>query len=53
LAPIWEDKIVRDHPELVDQLTQELGTVSAPDHVEPDPRAGRRRYNRRRVGPSN
>jgi precorrin-6A/cobalt-precorrin-6A reductase len=53
LARIWEDKIVRDHPELRDQLQKVLETVSAPDHVEPDPRAGRRRYYRRRVGPSN
>ncbi|MCP9491263.1 MAG: hypothetical protein MSC31_15510 [Solirubrobacteraceae bacterium MAG38_C4-C5] len=53
LARIWEDKIVRDHPELGDQLQQVLGTVTAPDHVEPDPRVGRRRCYRRRVGPSN
>ncbi len=53
LARIWEDKIVRDHPELGDQLQQVLGTVTTPAHVEPDPRVGRRRYYRRRVGPSN
>jgi hypothetical protein len=29
-----------------------LGTVTKPDHAEPDPRARRRRYYRRRVGPS-
>ena len=46
LARIWDEKITRDHPEPV------LGTVTAPDHIEPDPRASRRRYYRRRVGPS-
>ncbi len=52
LAGIWEEKIIRDHPELEDQLEQVLGTVTAPDHVEPDPRVDRCRYYRRRVGPS-
>ena len=51
LAPIWEGKIARDHPELSDRLNEILGTVSAPDHTEPDPRPGRRRYYRREVGP--
>jgi len=46
LARIWEEKITRDHPERV------LGTVTAPDHIEPDPRASGRRCYRRRVGPS-
>lgn len=48
LAEIWEDKILRDHPELREHLEQVLATVSKPDHVEPDPRAQRRRYYRRR-----
>ncbi len=52
LARIWEDKIIRDHPELGDQVEPVLGTVSTPDHVELDPREDRRRYYRRRVGPS-
>ncbi len=52
LARIWEQKITRDHPELGDQLDQVLNTVTTPDHVEPDPHARRRRYYRRRVGPS-
>lgn len=52
LARIWEEKITRDHPELRDQLEQVLGTVRKPDHVEADPQADRRRYYRRRVGPS-
>ena len=51
-APIWREKISRDHPELREHLADVLGTVSAPDHAEPDPRRGRRRYYRRGVGPS-
>ena len=53
LARIWEGKIGPAHPELAGQLEQVLGTVRTPDHVEPDPRAGRQRYYRRSVGPSN
>jgi hypothetical protein len=49
---IWEDKIIKDHPELRAHLEHVLGTVTKPDHAEPDPRARRRRYYRRRVGPS-
>jgi hypothetical protein len=52
LAQIWEEKITRDHPELRDHLEQVLGTVFAADHIEPDPRPGRRRYYRQSVGPS-
>ncbi len=29
-----------------------IATVTAPDHVEPDPREARQRYYRRGVGPS-
>jgi hypothetical protein len=36
LARIWEDKITRDHPELVDHLEALMETVAKPDHVEPD-----------------
>ena len=53
LARIWEEKIARDHPALSDQLQAVLDVISIPDHVEPDPREGRRRYYRRSVGPSN
>jgi hypothetical protein len=49
---IWEDKITKDHPEPRAHLEQVLATVTEPDHAEPDPRATRRRYYRRRVGPS-
>jgi hypothetical protein len=52
LARIWEDKITKDHPELRAHLEHVLTTVTKPDHAEPDPRARRRRYYRRRVGPS-
>jgi hypothetical protein len=36
LARIWEEKITRDHPELVDHLDAVMETVAKPDHVEPD-----------------
>ncbi|HTX32322.1 MAG TPA: hypothetical protein VMD09_13150 [Solirubrobacteraceae bacterium] len=36
LVRIWEEKIARDHPELVDQLGAVMQTVAKPDHVEPD-----------------
>jgi hypothetical protein len=52
LARIWEDKITKDHPELRAHLEHVLATVTQPDHAEPDPRARRRRYYRRGVGPS-
>jgi hypothetical protein len=52
LARIWEDKITNDHPELRAHLEHVVSTVTHPDHAEPDPRARRRRYYRRQVGPS-
>lgn len=51
-ARTWDEKIARDHPELKPHLMEVPRTVIAPDHVEPDPRANRRRYYRRNVGPS-
>lgn len=51
-ARIWEGKIIRDHPELRGSLEQVIATVTAPDHVEPDPREAQQRYYRRGVGPS-
>jgi len=45
-------QIIKDHPELRAHLEHVLGTVTNPDHAEPDPRARRRRHYRRRVGPS-
>ena len=52
LTRIWQDKISRDHPELVDHLEAVMGTVAGPDHVEPDALADRSRFYRRGVGPS-
>jgi hypothetical protein len=52
LARIWEDKISRDHPELVDHLEAVMETVAGPDHVEPDALPHRTRFYRRGAGPS-
>jgi hypothetical protein len=52
LVRIWEEKIARDHPELVDQLGAVMQTVAKPDHVEPDAVPDRTRFYRRNVGPS-
>jgi len=52
LERIWAGKIAADHPELAGYQEEVLATVSGPDHVEPDARPDRRRYYRRRVGPS-
>jgi hypothetical protein len=52
LARIWEEKIARDHPELVDHLDAVTDTVAKPDHVEPDALPARTRFYRRNVGPS-
>lgn len=52
LARVWNEKIVRDHPEMVGHLDDLLETIAQPDHVEPDPIADRARCYRRNVGPS-
>ncbi len=52
LARIWEDKISRDHPELVGHLEAVMETVAQPDHVEPDALPDRMRFYRRGAGPS-
>ena len=52
LARIWEEKIARDHPELVDHLAAVMETVAHPDHFEPDALPARMRFYRRNVGPS-
>jgi hypothetical protein len=51
LARIWENKIARDHPELLGQLDAVMNTVAKPDHVEPDTLPARKRFYRRDVGP--
>jgi hypothetical protein len=35
-ARIWDHKISRDHPELIDYLEAVMETVAEPDHIEPD-----------------
>ena len=52
LRRIWEDKIVRDHPELSGHLDAVMDTVANPDHVEPDMIPNRTRFYRRSAGPS-
>jgi hypothetical protein len=48
LARVWNEKIVRDHPEMTGHLDVLLETVAQPDHVEPDPVAERTRCYRPR-----
>jgi hypothetical protein len=52
LARIWEEKVARDHPELVDHLEAVIETVAKPDHIEADALPDRTRFYRRGVGPS-
>jgi hypothetical protein len=52
LVRIWEDKIARDHPELVGHLDGVIETIAKPDHIERDELPGRTRFYRRDVGPS-
>jgi hypothetical protein len=52
LARIREDKITRDHPELVGHLDAVMDTVATPDHVEPDALPARTRFYRSGFGPS-
>jgi hypothetical protein len=52
LVRIWENKITRDHPELVSHLDAVVDAVAKPDHVEPDALPDRTRCYRRDVGPS-
>lgn len=50
---LWQDKILRDHPELDSHLADVLKAVATPDLVVPDPvYGGRRRYYLRGAGPS-
>jgi hypothetical protein len=52
LTRIWENKIARNHPELVGHLDAVIEAVAKPDHVEPDALPNRTRFYRRNVGPS-
>lgn len=52
-AELWQDKILRDHPELASHLADVLRAISAPDHILADPvYEGRRRHYLRGAGPS-
>ena len=52
LARIWEDKITRDHPELVDHLEAVMETVAKPDHLDADALADRTRSTDAESGPA-
>lgn len=53
LAAVWREKIVRDHPEVAECMSEVLRTVAEPDHVAADPRnPSRIRYYALDVGPS-
>lgn len=50
---VWQDKLLRDHPELAPHLADVLRAVVSPDHLAPDPVFGRRRrFYLRGAGPS-
>lgn len=52
LTRIWDQKITRDHRELIGHLDAVLETVAQPDHVQPDAIPDRTRFYRRDAGPS-
>ena len=53
LLHVWQEKIIRDHPEIEPYLSDILRTVTRPDHTAPDPsNKDRTRYYTRDVGPS-
>jgi hypothetical protein len=53
LRRVWQDKVIRDHPEVASLFDAVLRAVAAPDYVEGDPiRADRKRYFARAAGPS-
>jgi hypothetical protein len=50
---VWNDKLLRDHPELEAHRADVLRTVGEPDHVAADPvYENRRRYYLKDAGPS-
>jgi len=50
---LWEEKLLRDHPEVGPHLADVLRTVGEPDHVAVDPvYERRRRYYLQDAGPS-
>lgn len=52
-AALWQEKILRDHPELAPHLADVLRAIAEPDRVLPDPVYERRRRSYLRgAGPS-
>jgi hypothetical protein len=52
-AALWQEKILRDHPELAPHLADVLRTIAEPDRILPDPvYEHRRRHYLRGAGPS-
>lgn len=52
-AALWQEKILRDHPELAPHLADVLRAIAEPDRVLPDPvYERRRRYYLHEAGPS-
>ena len=50
---VWNDKLLRDHPELEAHRADVLRAVGEPDHVATDPvYENRRRYYLKDAGPS-
>ncbi len=41
------DHVVEQHVEMSEYLAETMSAIQTPDHREPDPRAGRKRYFRR------
>ncbi len=52
LARIWDEKIARDHPEILKHSDAVLEAVATPDLDEPDRLPDRRRFYRRTDTPS-
>lgn len=52
-AGLWQDKILRDHPELASHLDDVLRAIAEPDQIHGDPiYERRRRHYLRGAGPS-
>jgi hypothetical protein len=52
-AALWQEKMLRDHPELTSHLSDVLRAVASPDHVVADPAFGsRQRFYLHGAGPS-
>ena len=51
-AKLWQEKVLRDHPELGPHLADVLRAINSPDHVAPDRAFNRRRHYLRNAGPS-